>query len=30
MTSGILQSADVKAKEEITSLAEEIVDYISA
>jgi chromosome partitioning protein len=30
MTAGILQSADVKAKEEITSLAEEIVNYISA
>lgn len=30
ITSGILQSNDGKAKEEITSLAEEIVDYISA
>ncbi|MDB5109904.1 MAG: ParA family protein, partial [Mucilaginibacter sp.] len=30
MTSGILQSADIKAKEEITSLAEEIVNQISA
>jgi chromosome partitioning protein len=30
MTSGILKSTDAKAKEEITSLAEEIVNYISA
>jgi len=30
ITSGILQSKDIKAKEEITSLAEEIVDLISA
>jgi chromosome partitioning protein len=30
MTSGILKTTDAKAKEEITSLAEEIVNHISA
>lgn len=30
MTSGILQSADQKARDEITALAEEVVDMISA